>query len=238
MISRRSVNVVEELPHFLFLPLGRYKEVSRFSECVVCGAHRVGASSWKILPIEEAANSTMEELAHETAPDVVARIKPSCESIETKWTSSERRQHQIDQFCRNIEGLFPLGFRNLSGWLGLVGIIFGVVSLIVLRRKDGGLMLWAIVTLCLALTQSRIRNWALHTYVGRRVFPKLGRFVEATNISLGEIEEALASGEVSRQFAQQHLARSRYNKFREADFVIEPDAGRNFIPVSWSDSNT
>ena len=233
-VSRHRIAVDEIVSHLYLIPLGNYKEMRRFCECTVCGNVYAVSKDRPLISGRTATSSTMQDLIDATNPNLLETITKGLAEIDANTTDQYRRQRQMWSLCENGTATFPLAKQQISGWIGLLAIIFVGVAIhsFFFAAWHSETIGWTIAGF-LTVLLIWIRNCAIHEYVAVRVKPRLKRFIAATGISMMEIESALAEKKIQSPMMRRHFATGRYNDVRRSRHSKDK-VERYFIRIPWA----
>lgn len=214
-VSRFNVNKVETVGHLYYIPLGSYVLKAVTGECQTCGSQRVLNTSdcENVVSKHEAEQQSILELTKTTNPGLLQELSGIARQIETRIPVAQRDRFLFNHFCARQSQHFQEAEHHLSGWLGLVLIVFLVAAGFVFGVVGTVPGIVASVGLVVALFV--IRHWAIQRYVAKRVRPQIARFLTGTGLAWAQLEEALDSGDLRYPRLRRHFKRAVYDQFRQ-----------------------
>jgi hypothetical protein len=207
-VCQHEVLAVEHASHIYYIH-GRWREQARYHECGICGTLDHAAEAGMLLDKETAFTHSVESLVAATNPDLSRNYGDIAQDVEANLPESERDTHILDCFCARSTEEFKQAEHDLSGWLGIVLILFSIGG--GLAFAAAGTTIGIIVSVVLLVVLMWLRSWAIHRRVAKRVRPRLNSLLSATGIKWERLESDLASGKLKYSRLRRHFARSAYD---------------------------
>jgi len=239
-VTKHRVSSIERAPHLYNVSLG-YRELTRFSECPLCGTTLQTAPDVVTVSDESAGGQSIEDLIQATNPALTSQRLQELYASSRVASPDNREAKVLQTFCLNQIAEFEVASHNLSGWYPLVLILILILTGYAIAYA--GFVPGIAAGTALLVCAQAIRRKVIDAAVAGKVLPRLRPFLRANNRDIAYLEQWLKplDGRGYRRF-RRHLQSSCYEELRllAAGLDAEPISpfAEYIVAEQWSDAPT
>ena len=244
-VTRHDSSAIEHAKHVYYIN-GSWREQARLAECCLCGAADVSSPDARLMDQHSASGQSIDSLITATNPDLRNHLGAIARQMAAEIPEERQNLHILNNFCARHTEEFASAEHDLSGWMGIVLILF--IGIAVTAFVSVNEIVGYSVSALLLVALIKIRSTLIHRRVAKSVRPQLASLLNATGIDWQTLETTLQSGELNYPKLRRHLNRSTYDTFRMGqpddagvefvDFLVPQDDGSSAATIEEASATT
>jgi len=190
---------------------GKFEEVDRLVQCMVCGTTNGAAAFQQFV---DDPRLPFAELIQRTNPDLTDQRLDEIEAlVERNFTPQEREWHILDAFFRNQVEEINRAETSAAFWLGTLFVVCTVTTLLTFALADYriGVAVMVALTAVFVIGRRKILGHA----ASQTILPRLRSFLKLTGKTLGDLQAHLESDRFHYPRLARHLKMGQYRELRE-----------------------
>jgi hypothetical protein len=219
-LAKFKVLAIDKASHVYYIR-GPYREVLQYAECPVCATQiRLPSTA---APTEPASpHASVVELVTQNLLLTNAHLDELASSIRKQFPGESRNLQALRAFCANANAEFKRVESNVSGWCGLIAIVFIALAVPAFLKN---LTLGICVSVVLLIVLLAIRHWLIQAGMRKSLRPRLEKLFQSSGLEWADLEAALDSV-LKFPRLRRHLLRGHYG---DLQFGAAHDGGESAL---------